>query len=122
MQPGAALLLINRTTTDAEGDPFEYSHDLFRGDRMRVIVRWFAAVVNLVSIVSTGESDSMSASDLLKKSMAPSRLSAKVAPFLVQKTAAGGATGDHASSFSAGNGSITFTNAPPLEGMSTKTP
>ena len=39
VQPGAALLLINRTTTDAEGDPFEYSHDLFRGDKIRLIVR-----------------------------------------------------------------------------------
>jgi GntR family transcriptional regulator len=43
VQPGAALLLINRTTTDAAGDPFEYSHDLFRGDRMSVIVRSGAA-------------------------------------------------------------------------------
>jgi len=37
--PGAPLLVINRTTTDAEGDPWEHAHDLFRGDRMRLIVR-----------------------------------------------------------------------------------
>lgn len=36
---GAALLSITRTTSDAHGDPFEHSHDLFRGDRTRLIVR-----------------------------------------------------------------------------------
>jgi GntR family transcriptional regulator len=37
--PGAPLLAITRTTTDAGGEPFEYSHDLFRGDRTRIVVR-----------------------------------------------------------------------------------
>jgi GntR family transcriptional regulator len=37
--PGSALLLIIRTTSDPGGDPIEYSRDLFRGDRTRVIVR-----------------------------------------------------------------------------------
>jgi GntR family transcriptional regulator len=36
---GAPLLSITRTTTDAGGEPFEFSHDLFRGDRTRVVVR-----------------------------------------------------------------------------------
>jgi GntR family transcriptional regulator len=36
---GAALLLIIRTASDADGDPIEYSRDLFRGDRTRLIVR-----------------------------------------------------------------------------------
>ena len=31
--PGAALLSITRTTKDADGAVFEYSHDLFRADR-----------------------------------------------------------------------------------------
>jgi GntR family transcriptional regulator len=37
--PGAPLLAIYRTTTDASGEPFEFSHDLFRGDRTRIVVR-----------------------------------------------------------------------------------
>ena len=41
--PGSALLLIDRTTSDAGGDPIEYSRDLFRGDRTRLIVRSGAA-------------------------------------------------------------------------------
>jgi GntR family transcriptional regulator len=36
---GAPLLAITRTTTDAEGEPIEFSHDLFRGDRTRIVVR-----------------------------------------------------------------------------------
>jgi GntR family transcriptional regulator len=36
---GAPLLSITRTTTDTAGDPFEFSHDLFRGDRTRIVVR-----------------------------------------------------------------------------------
>jgi GntR family transcriptional regulator len=39
IKPGEPLLSIMRTTTDAEGRPFEYSHDLFRGDRTRITVR-----------------------------------------------------------------------------------
>jgi GntR family transcriptional regulator len=41
--PGAALLSIIRTVTDAEGDPFEHSRDLFRGDMTRLVVRTGAA-------------------------------------------------------------------------------
>lgn len=37
--PGSPLLAITRTTTDADGAPFEFSHDLFRGDRTRIVVR-----------------------------------------------------------------------------------
>ena len=36
---GAPLLAITRTTTDSDGDPIEFSRDLFRGDRTRVVVR-----------------------------------------------------------------------------------
>jgi GntR family transcriptional regulator len=37
--PGSPLLAITRTTTDSGGEPFEFSHDLFRGDRTRIVVR-----------------------------------------------------------------------------------
>ena len=36
---GMPLLAVIRTTTDAQGRVFEYSHDLFRGDRTRMVVR-----------------------------------------------------------------------------------
>jgi GntR family transcriptional regulator len=36
---GASLVSIERTTVDAEGRPFEHTHDLFRADRMRIVVR-----------------------------------------------------------------------------------
>lgn len=36
---GAPLLAVARTTWDAEGRPFERSHDLFRADRARIVVR-----------------------------------------------------------------------------------
>ena len=36
---GDALLSVQRTTVDADGVPFEYSHDLFRADRTRIVVR-----------------------------------------------------------------------------------
>lgn len=39
VEPGAALLAITRTASDADGDPIEYAHDLFRGDRTRLVVR-----------------------------------------------------------------------------------
>jgi GntR family transcriptional regulator len=38
-EPGAPLLSITRTTKDADGVVFEYSHDLFRADRTRITVR-----------------------------------------------------------------------------------
>lgn len=37
--PGAPLLSITRTTHDADGEPFEFSHDLFRADRTTITVR-----------------------------------------------------------------------------------
>jgi GntR family transcriptional regulator len=36
---GAALVAITRTTWDSDGVAFEHSHDLFRGDRVRIVVR-----------------------------------------------------------------------------------
>jgi GntR family transcriptional regulator len=39
VEPGAALLSITRTTTDADGVVFEYSSDLFRADRTVISVR-----------------------------------------------------------------------------------
>ncbi len=39
VQPGHPLLAVTRTTTDASGAIFEFSHDLFRGDRTRMMVR-----------------------------------------------------------------------------------
>ncbi|HNM97356.1 MAG TPA: GntR family transcriptional regulator [Marmoricola sp.] len=39
IEPGEPLMLITRTTNDAEGVVFEYSQDYFRADRIRVSVR-----------------------------------------------------------------------------------
>ena len=39
IEPGAPLMAITRTTTDAEGEPIEFSRDLFRADRTRIVVR-----------------------------------------------------------------------------------
>ena len=39
VEPGAPLLSIVRTTLDEAGEPIEHSHDLFRGDRTRIVVR-----------------------------------------------------------------------------------
>jgi GntR family transcriptional regulator len=39
VEPRAPLLSIRRTTTDADGQPIEFSIDLFRGDRTRIVVR-----------------------------------------------------------------------------------
>jgi GntR family transcriptional regulator len=36
---GSPLLAITRTTTDADGAPIEFSQDLFRADRIRIVVR-----------------------------------------------------------------------------------
>lgn len=36
---GAPLLSITRTAVDSADEPFEFSHDLFRGDRTRIVVR-----------------------------------------------------------------------------------
>jgi len=42
---GAPLLALRRTTCDPAGEPFEYSHDLFRADRIRIVVRSAGAAV-----------------------------------------------------------------------------
>jgi GntR family transcriptional regulator len=39
----APVVSIARVTVDAEGQPFELSHDLFRADRVRIVVRARAA-------------------------------------------------------------------------------
>lgn len=39
VEAGSPLLSISRTTVDADGEPIEFSHDLFRGDRTRIVVR-----------------------------------------------------------------------------------
>ena len=43
LRRGAPLLAIARTAWDAAGQPFERSHDLFRADRARIVVRARAA-------------------------------------------------------------------------------
>lgn len=43
VERGAALLSITRTTRDADGGHFEFSHDLFRADRTAITVRTPAA-------------------------------------------------------------------------------
>ncbi len=35
----APVVSIARVTVDADGRPFELSHDLFRADRVRIVVR-----------------------------------------------------------------------------------
>jgi GntR family transcriptional regulator len=39
VEPGAPLMAITRTTTDSDGEPIEFSRDLFRADRTRIVVR-----------------------------------------------------------------------------------
>jgi GntR family transcriptional regulator len=39
VRPGDPVLSVTRTTRDAKGVVFEYSHDLFRADRTRISVR-----------------------------------------------------------------------------------
>ncbi|HEX6524246.1 MAG TPA: GntR family transcriptional regulator [Streptosporangiaceae bacterium] len=38
VEPGTPLLAITRTVTDADGEPIEFSRDLFRADRTRIVV------------------------------------------------------------------------------------
>ncbi len=38
IEPGAPLMAITRTTTDPDGEPIEFSRDLFRADRTRIVV------------------------------------------------------------------------------------
>jgi GntR family transcriptional regulator len=39
IEPGAPLMAITRTTTEVGGEPIEFSRDLFRADRTRIVVR-----------------------------------------------------------------------------------
>jgi GntR family transcriptional regulator len=39
LRPGSSLVAIGRTAWDAEGKAFEFSRDLFRADRVRIVVR-----------------------------------------------------------------------------------
>jgi GntR family transcriptional regulator len=39
VETGAPLLSITRTTTGTGDEPIEFSHDLFRADRTRIVVR-----------------------------------------------------------------------------------
>jgi GntR family transcriptional regulator len=38
IEPGAPLIAITRTTKDSGGEPIEFSRDLFRADRTRIVV------------------------------------------------------------------------------------
>lgn len=48
---GAPLVAIRRTAWSADGVPFEHSHDLFRADRVRIVVR-AAATPRAPSVVA----------------------------------------------------------------------
>jgi GntR family transcriptional regulator len=39
VRAGAPLVRVVRTAWSADGRPFEHSHDLFRADRVRIVVR-----------------------------------------------------------------------------------
>jgi GntR family transcriptional regulator len=47
LRRGAPLLAVARTAWDTDGRAFERSHDLFRADRARIVVRAAASVQNL---------------------------------------------------------------------------
>jgi GntR family transcriptional regulator len=51
VSPGAPLVAIERTAWSAAGVAFEHSHDLFRGDRVRIVVR-ARAVPETASVVA----------------------------------------------------------------------
>ena len=53
--PGAPLLSIRRITTDTSGQPMEYSHDLFRGDRTRITVRTLGRPVRSIARSAQGK-------------------------------------------------------------------
>lgn len=44
IEEGAAVMLVERTAYSAAGRPLECSHDVFRGDRTRVV--WESAILN----------------------------------------------------------------------------
>ena len=39
LRAGSPLVAVTRTAWSSDGDPFEHSRDLFRADRVRIIVR-----------------------------------------------------------------------------------
>ena len=49
VEPGSPLMAITRTTTDADGEPIEFSRDLFRADRTRIVVRTEAGTGHAVT-------------------------------------------------------------------------
>lgn len=51
----APLVSVVRTAVDRQGLPFEYSHDLFRGDRVRIVVRTHGAAAAHASVASVVE-------------------------------------------------------------------
>ncbi len=53
VREGTALLAISRTAWTAEDEPFEFSHDLFRGDRVRIVVRARSAAETTPSLVAS---------------------------------------------------------------------
>ena len=52
---GAPLVTITRTAWDSDGVAFERSHDLFRGDRVRIVVRATAAPKSASVVASAVE-------------------------------------------------------------------
>jgi GntR family transcriptional regulator len=48
VEPGAPLLAITRIASDTDGDPIEFSRDLFRADRTRIVVRTEGATARAV--------------------------------------------------------------------------
>lgn len=55
IEPGATLISITRTTVDQDCVPFEYSHDLLRADRIRILVRTpSSSVSRLPKLVTVG--------------------------------------------------------------------
>jgi GntR family transcriptional regulator len=52
---GAPLVAITRTAWDSAGVAFEHSHDLFRGDRVRIVVRASAAPTSSSLVASAVE-------------------------------------------------------------------
>ncbi len=52
---GTPLMAISRTAWTVDGEPFEFSHDLFRGDRVRIVVRARSAAKTPTLVASAVE-------------------------------------------------------------------
>ncbi|RZS90043.1 GntR family transcriptional regulator [Motilibacter rhizosphaerae] len=50
VEVGSPLLAVTRTTVDADGVPFEHAHDLFRGDRVELLVATPAERATLTAV------------------------------------------------------------------------